>query len=232
MKDINPRELEKQIKAYEPMITSLLKSYKINFDYEDIVQEMKTVLWKVLVDDNPETMWIEGASTKFSSFIYTAMENRLINILKVQYRIFLKPQKKIDRIDKETGEKIIDSETGEAIQDLLFDENGKPVRDELTDDEKGKRKLTNPAFIDDLSFEQKRTAVEEGVSAESIRLKLDLEFFEESLKDEELKLWQLKFKGSTVREIAQELEIPKTTVHRRLNKLDAKFKQFMDDGEI
>jgi len=79
--------IDDKIKSYEPLMHRVLQNYNVKQDYEDLMQEMRIVVWKVLVNTNPRTMYIDNRSTKFTTYLYRVMENKLINIFKVQYKI-------------------------------------------------------------------------------------------------------------------------------------------------
>jgi RNA polymerase sigma factor (sigma-70 family) len=201
----NEKSIDEQIKAYDPLIGSLLKNYKITFDYEDMFQEMRIVVWKVLTSENEKAMWIDGAGSKFSTYLYHAMANRLKNILKVEYKIFIKPAK---------------------------DEKGNPIEVQITNDELNKRKLANPNKLEDLSFEQKRFAVSDSNSADSIRLNIDLDSFEDTLTKDEKRLWHLKLDAETQRVMAEKMGWSLGKTNKVLKKVINSFKKFIDDGEL
>ena len=89
MKDVN-----KIIKNYEPMMHRLLKLFKVKKDYEDILQLLRIKTWEILRDEKYNKFYktkdnvIPGAT--FFTFLYLALKHRLINILKVEYRLKVK----------------------------------------------------------------------------------------------------------------------------------------------
>lgn len=92
-------DIEKQIKKYEPMFRSLLRRFQVKKDYEDILQLLRIKTWEVLRDNkykkvykNKEGVIIEA---KFSTFIYKVLSDRLQDILKVDYGLKIKDDKKL-----------------------------------------------------------------------------------------------------------------------------------------
>lgn len=92
----NNKDIDDKIKSYEPLMHRVLRNYNVKEDYEDLLQEMRIVVWKALTDKNPKTMFV-GAS-KFTTYLYKLMEHRLINIFKIEYKI--RPEDK-DKQDKD-----------------------------------------------------------------------------------------------------------------------------------
>lgn len=94
--------IDKQIEAYEPYMHRILKEYNVIDNYEDLLQELRISMWKVLIDENPETRYIEGGKAKFLTWLHHVFENRLIDIFRSDYKIRLK---KINRTRYETKQK-------------------------------------------------------------------------------------------------------------------------------
>jgi RNA polymerase sigma factor (sigma-70 family) len=203
--DKKNKTIDDKIKEYDPMIASLLRNYKITFDYEDLFQEMRIVVWKVLTSENENAMWKDDSRSKFSTYLYHALANRLKNILKVDYKIYIKPAK---------------------------DAEGNPIAVKLTKDELNKRKLANPNKLEDLSFEQKRSAFEDANSADTIRLNVDIDLFEDTLTDDEKRVWHFKLEAETQRSIAEKMGWSLGKTNKVLKKVTNSFKKFIDDGEL
>lgn len=80
------KEAQELIKKYEPMMHKLLKRFKIKRDYEDTLQELRLVTWKIIDSHNIE-------KSTFTTFVYNCLKNYLINRLVVE--------KKYQKIEKD-----------------------------------------------------------------------------------------------------------------------------------
>jgi RNA polymerase sigma factor (sigma-70 family) len=89
------KTIDEKIKQYESLMHRVLQDFNVKVDYEDLLQEMRIVVWKALADENPRTMYIEG-TTKFSTYLYNNMKNRWINIFKVEYKIDIEAKRTIN----------------------------------------------------------------------------------------------------------------------------------------
>lgn len=255
MKDIN-----KQIIEWEPMMHRVLKQYNVNIDYEDNLQEMRIVVWMALTNVNPKTMYIENKDTKFSTYLYKLMENRLKNIFKIKYKIKLeslgvveakniirdyifKKDKvliklsKIELIDYLDNKIKLDYNNNKNRMFGLFKEVENDIKLNRKEKEKAQRRLVNPQFFEDLSFEQQINAIKNTNTADAIRLKVDLEIFYEHLNELDKKIWNLRLEGRTQKDIANKLKEKginrsREAIKKRLKKINKKFIDFMKEGEL
>jgi len=89
--------IDDEIKKYEPMMHWLLKKYNIKVDYQDILQELRLTTWKTIISKNPKAMYLEIKNTKFSTYLCRALENRLKNILRTDYKKTFSKENKEDK---------------------------------------------------------------------------------------------------------------------------------------
>jgi len=91
-------KVDKTIKKYEPMMYSLLRRFKIKKDYEDILQLLRIKTWEVLRDKKYKKIYKnkkgEVVEAKFMTWLYKVLLDRLQDILKVDYGIKIKDDKK------------------------------------------------------------------------------------------------------------------------------------------
>lgn len=223
---IRNRELDEKIKSYESLMHRVLQNYKVKQDYEDLMQEMRIVVWKALINSNPKTMYIENKETKFTTYLYRLMENKLINIFKVEYKI--KPER-MEEEDKgiENTKDINKSKIWKRIQK---EQNAT----ELPFTMKSRRSLAKPKLFEDMSFKQQMSALQNMYDAESIRLKTDIGTFCSTLNSLDQLLWKYSIEGWTHLEVAKKSDVNKSrqTISRRLKTINEKFIKFMKDGEI
>ena len=79
----NNNNIDAKIKSYESLMHRVLQNYDVKMDYEDLMQEMRIVVWKALTDTS-KRQYIENRNTKFTTYLYRFMENRLKNIFKIE----------------------------------------------------------------------------------------------------------------------------------------------------
>ena len=224
MAQFNGDNIENELKRWEPLIHRILRSYNIKLghpDYEDFSQELRIVVWKVLTDDNPATMYLSDSSAKFETFLFNVLENRLIDVFRVTYKIRLK------KPDEEDGAK----KTGIKHKTKL--EIDKPTANEVA-----KRRLARPVSVNDLSFEQRVRALKDSVTAEGIRMKTDLDTFNLTLNRMDLAIWEYHLAGWNQEDTADMLKQKgiankhRSTVSRRLKEIQANFQKFIGEGEL
>lgn len=78
-----------RIVSYEPLMHRVLKDYHVKKDYDDFMQEMRISTWNALIDENPDTMYLEDSNAQFTTYLYHVLANRVKDILKVRYKIKL-----------------------------------------------------------------------------------------------------------------------------------------------
>jgi len=218
--------IDEKIKSYEALMHRVLMDFNIKENYEDFLQEMRIVVWKALVNDNPKTMYIENGNTKFTTYLYRIMSNRLIDIFKVEYKIMPKKKTKDEK----------EAELTEEEERVLKEE------EEITEEsqilkEKGKRSLAHPRLIEDMSYKQQINVLQNLHDANSIRLKVDIATFCDTLNNLDKKLWKLNLEGWTQEEMAEllaEIGIKRnrTTISRRLKTMNDKFIKYIQEGEM
>lgn len=92
--------IDEKIKSYEPLMNRVLKDYHVTMDIDDFMQELRVSTWKVLTDTNPETRYLEKSKAKFITYLYNVLKNRVKDILKVEYKIKLTPEKNRKELTK------------------------------------------------------------------------------------------------------------------------------------
>ena len=203
------KTIDDKIKSYEALMHRVLQDFNIKDNYEDLLQEMRIVVWKALTNTNPKTMYIENGNTKFTTYLYKIMSNRLINIFKIEYKMKANKNKT--------------NEDGTARELPLI------VRI--------KRNLARPKLLEDMTYKQQINAIQNMDDADSIRLKVDINTFYDTLSDFEKRVWALNLEGWTQEEITLKLREAgihkvQTTVSRRLKILNDKFIKFIQEGEL
>lgn len=83
------KNFDKIIKSYEPMMHKIIRKFKIKRDYEDILQQLRIKTWEVLRDHKYKKYYRnekgQVIDAKLSTFLYEALTNALLNILKTEY---------------------------------------------------------------------------------------------------------------------------------------------------
>lgn len=126
----NKDDITKNLKEYQSLIHKVLRDFGITTDYEDLHQELMLSTWEVLSDKNPKSRYLKGTKAKFSTFLYTTLQHRLIDIYRVRYKTRLKNVLKRDQVKNTTKRKvkIIISRV------RIFNPDGKLVIDERGND--------------------------------------------------------------------------------------------------
>ena len=78
-------EITQLLKKFEPAMHQLLHKYKVKQDYEDNLQELRLAAWKAI-----ENYDKKKKACKLFTYVYTNMKNRLLNIIKTEYRTKVK----------------------------------------------------------------------------------------------------------------------------------------------
>jgi len=79
-------ELEKKIKQYEPLLYKLLYRFKVKKDYEDVLQQLRIKIWEFFKYFKVD----EKKQAKEFTVLYKSLCNKLVDILKSDYRIKIK----------------------------------------------------------------------------------------------------------------------------------------------
>lgn len=193
------------IKSYEPMMHKLLRKYKVKRDYEDILQELRLKTFEAIREYEKSTSK-KKAKTKLITFVHACIENRLRNILRINYRVVLDKSKQ-----KEPSEEFNPEELGEK--------------------ERRDYHLANPDFYADYTHDSFIDVMNSYTATESLYTECDLNTFKESLCPLDQEILSLKEQGFNHKEIAEKLEIYRTKVTKRLMELRDEFKEFLDTGE-
>ena len=86
--------IDKEIKAYEPMMHKLIRKFKVKRDYEDILQFLRIKTWEVLRYNKYKKIYKnkkgEIIKAKLSTLLYKILLNRLMDILKTDYGMTIK----------------------------------------------------------------------------------------------------------------------------------------------
>lgn len=198
----NNKDINDKIKSYEPLMHRVLHNYNVKEDYEDLFQEMSIIVWKAIVNINPRTMYINNNNTKFTTYLYRIMENKLINIFKVQYKI-----KTAEEISKESLNKKIQRNLVKPrlFEDMSFEQQVNALRNSH-DANSIRLKTDIDTFCSTLDdFEKKVWALNvEGWSQKEISKKLEKENI---------------FKN-------------RSTISRKLKIINNKFTKFIENGEL
>jgi len=197
-------DINKQIESYESLMHRVLQNYRVKEDYEDLLQEMRIVVWKALTNKNPKTMYTEKRNTKFTTYLYRAMANRLINI-------FIETSKRETDDKKEGKEESIEQRTKRNInkpklfEDLSFEQQVDALQC-CNDADAIRLKADIDAFYSILTdFEKKLWVLKlEGWTQEEIAKKL----------------------------VESDININRSTVSRKLKIINNKFTKFIESGEL
>ena len=86
--------IDKEIKAYEPMMHKLIRKFKVKRDYEDILQFLRIKTWEVLRHNKYKKIYKnkkgEIIKAKLSTLLYKILLNRLMDILRTDYGMTIK----------------------------------------------------------------------------------------------------------------------------------------------
>lgn len=238
MKDSNEQgSIDKKIEAYEHLMHKVLRNYNVTYDYDDLLQELRISLWKILTNEDPETMFIEESDAKFTTYLYTVFSNRVIDIMRCELKV---------RVVKEEGEVIVERKKPKIKEIIIRDGKEIKIMEEEVDapnpvlsaDEIQKREIARPTPLSDLSFTQENEALLDVSQSDMIRSNTDLETFELTLNEVDSQIWKLSLESWNQSEIARILKDKgykrktQSTVSRRLNELRNKYKRFLREGEL
>jgi len=200
----NNNNIDAQIKSYESLMHRVLINYKVKEDYEDLLQEMRIVVWKALTNKNPETMYIENGNTKFTTYLYNLMKNRLINIFKTTYKreIDDKEEGKEESVEQRIKRNIIKPK---LFEDMSFEQQVNALQS-CNDADSIRLKADIDAFYGILTDFEKKLWV----------LKIDG--------------WTQEQIANKLRE--DNININRSTVSRKLKIINDKFTKFIESGEL
>lgn len=191
------------IKSFEPMMHKLLHKFGIKRDYEDNLQELRYTTWQALLAYDAN----KGKHKKhisLSTFVYKCLQNRLANLLRVEYRIRPKNKEELEQ----------------------------GVDPELTHEDRVKYNLANPEYDMELAHDTQIDILTVDSFTEKLRLNMDFELFLISLPEEYKDILELKTDGRSTAEISKKLNISKPTVLRRLNSIKKQLKKYLIEGYI
>lgn len=157
--------VEELIKQYEPMMHKILHKYNVKNDYEDNLQELRITAWETFTKHN-------STDYKMTTILYRRLEQRMINILKVDYRI-KKPSKNGEYSLKEQSE--YNLKNPRFFEDLSFEQLMTILEKDVTAD--GIRfKIDFNEFLDSLNEEDREIFIlrESGMSQAKIAKQFNL----------------------------------------------------------
>ena len=147
-------KIDKTIIEYEPMLYSLLKRFGIKRDYEDILQQLRIKMWKVLRDKRYKKIYKDKngriIEAKLSTWLYGVLYRTLLDILKTKYYIRVNG-KEVD-IDKLSIEK---KAAYYIMQPTIYDVQSFPIESYEAENE-AKCKLDFELYYSKLSKKDKR----------------------------------------------------------------------------
>ena len=196
--------IDAQIKSYESLMHRVLINYKVKKDYEDLMQEMRIVVWKVLTINKAKAGYIEGTKTKFTTYLYRAMENRLKDLFRTTYKreVNDREENKQESVEQRTKRNIA---SPRLFEDLSFEQQVTALQN-CNDADSIRLKVDITTFYNILTdFEKKLWVLKlEGWTQEQIANKL----------------------------IKSDININRSTVSRKLKIINNKFTKFIESGEL
>lgn len=198
----NNKNINEKIKSYESLMHRVLHNYNVKEDYEDLLQEMRIVIWKALINKNPHTMYIENTNTKFTTYLYTLMENRLKDIFKIEYKMNIDNKSKNKSLKNRTKKNIA---RPKLLEDLSFEQQINII--------KNNNDANSIRFKTDLeTFNNNLNNIEKEI------WKLYLEG------------WTQKDMAKKLKKI--NIYKDRSTISRKLKVINSKFIKFINDGEL